>query len=49
MVIKISTCREKFADYNGKEIYAYTVDNNIGLSAKILNHCGRIQISSDNK
>ena len=39
----MSVSREKFADYNGKEVYIYTLDNNKGLSAQIINYGGIIK------
>ncbi len=39
----MSINREKFADYNGKEVYEYILDNGKGLSAHILNYGGIIK------
>ena len=39
----MSICIEKIADYKGKEIHLYTLDNNKGLSVQILNYGGIIK------
>jgi len=39
----MSVIKEKLADYNGKEVYVYTLDNKNGLSAQILNYGGIIK------
>lgn len=35
--------KEKFAEYNGKDVFLYFLDNNKGLSAEILNYGGIIR------
>ena len=39
----MSICTKKIADYEGKEIYLYLLENNKGLSAHILNYGGIIK------
>ena len=39
----MAICKQKFGEYNGKEVYAYTIKNKNGLSAEILNYGGIIR------
>ncbi len=39
----VSVIKQKYGNYNGKEVYLYTLDNNNGLSAEIINYGGIIR------